>query len=56
MNAEPSHYRFRPHDGLVDLVFVDKDGTTETLADSVDLQTALAITTDHAQTREEEEP
>ena len=45
-------------DGLVDLVFVDEAGTTELLASGVDLQTALAISAEHAQalTSREEEP
>lgn len=49
MNAEASHYCFRPRGGLFDLVFVGEDGTTELLAEGVDLQTALAISAEHAQ-------
>nr|MBO2504206.1 hypothetical protein [Thermoanaerobacterales bacterium] len=55
MNAEAhevmgAHYLYDPvGDGLVDLVFVDEDGTTELLASGVDLQTALAISAGHAQ-------
>ena len=55
MNAEAhevmgAHYVYRlVGDGLVDLVFVDEDGTTELLAEGVDLQTALAISAEHAQ-------
>ena len=45
-----AHYAYDPvGDGLVDLVFVDEDGTTELLASGVDLQTALAISAEHAQ-------
>ena len=63
MNAEShevmgAHYVYhRVGGGLVDLVFVAEDGTTELLAEGVDLQTALAISADHAQaltSREEE--
>jgi len=62
MNAEAhevmgAHYLYDPvGDGLVDLVFVDEDGTTELLASGVDLQTALAISAEHAQALREEEP
>ena len=62
MNAEPheamgAHYAYHLiGDGLVDLVFVDEDGTTELLAEGVDLQTALAISAEHAQSLREEEP
>ena len=62
MNAEAhevmgAHYVYDPvGDGLVDLVFVGKDGTTELLAEGVDLQTALAISAEHAQSLQEEEP
>ena len=44
-----AHYAYHPvGGGLVDLVFVDEDGTTELLASGVDLQTALAISAEHA--------
>lgn len=62
MNAEAhevmgAHYAYAPvGDGLVKLVFVAEDGTTELLAEGVDLQTALAISADHAQSLREEEP
>ena len=59
MNAEAmgAHYVYhRVGDGLVDLVFVDEDGTTELLAEGVDMQTALAISAGHAQALREEEP
>lgn len=54
-----AHYAYTPvGDGLVDLVFVAEDGTTELLASGVDLQTALAISAEHAhaQALREEEP
>jgi len=45
-----AHYAYTPvGDGLVKLVFVAEDGTTELLAEGVDLQTALAISAEHAQ-------
>ena len=62
MNAEAhevmgAHYAYHPvGDGLVKLVFVDEDGATELLAEGVDLQTALAISAEHAQSIQEEEP
>ena len=61
MNAEAmgAHYVYhRVGGGLVDLVFVAEDGTTELLAEGVDLQTALAITANYAraQALREEEP
>jgi len=57
MNAEASHYCFRRRGGgLFDLVFVAEDGTTELLAEGVDMQTALAISAEHAQSLREEEP
>src|SRR5690606_28594998 len=57
MNAEASHYCFRRRGGgLFDLVFVAEDGTTELLAEGVDMQTALAISAGHAQSLREEEP
>ena len=50
MNAEASHYCFRRRGGGgFDLVFVGEDGTTELLAEGVDMQTALAISAEHAQ-------
>jgi len=52
-----AHYAYTPvGDGLVKLIFVAEDGTTELLAEGVDLQTALAISADHAQSLREEEP
>ena len=54
--AVGAHYAYHPvGDGLVDLVFVAEDGTTELLAEGVDLQTALAISAEHAQSLQEEE-
>ena len=48
--AVGAHYVYhRVGGGLVDLVFVDEDGITELLAEGVDLQTALAISAEHAQ-------
>jgi len=45
-----AHYAYIPvGDGLVKLVFVAEDGTTELLAEGVDLQTALEISAEHAQ-------
>ena len=35
---------------------VGDDGTTELLAEDVDMQTALAISAEHARTRRGEEP
>jgi len=57
--AMGAHYVYhRVGGGLVDLVFVGEDGTTELLAEGVDLQTALAISAEHAQAQalREEEP
>lgn len=52
-----AHYAYDPvGDGLVDLVFVAEDGTTQLLAEGVNLQTALAISAEHAQSLREEEP
>lgn len=52
-----AHYAYHPvGDGLVDLVFVAEDGTTQLLAERVDMQTALAISADHAQALREEKP
>jgi len=52
-----AHYAYDPvGDGLVKLIFVAEDGTTQPLAEGVDLQTALAISAEHAQSLQEEEP
>jgi len=52
-----AHYAYHPvGDSLVKLIFVTEDGTTQLLAEDVDLQTALAISAGHAQSLREEEP
>ena len=48
------HYIYKPvGGGLIDLIFVDENGTKKLIATGVDLLNAVAVFTQHAQLREE---
>ena len=48
------HYIYEPvGGGLIDLIFVDEDGTKKLIATGVDLLDAVAVFAQHAQLREE---